>query len=87
MRRRASDKERRIVVESSGGLGREINPVLRVLALFGAELVLPLITEQYLGSGLVRGIGKVTALTASARQHAGAYAARQDRPAAAASCG
>lgn len=37
----------RIVLESSGGLGREISPVLRLLAVPGAELVLPLIAPTF----------------------------------------
>jgi pimeloyl-ACP methyl ester carboxylesterase len=37
----------RIVLESSGGLGREISPLLRALALPGAEWVLPLIAPSF----------------------------------------
>jgi pimeloyl-ACP methyl ester carboxylesterase len=37
----------RIVLESSGGLGREVNAVLRVLSVPGAELVLPLIAPSF----------------------------------------
>jgi pimeloyl-ACP methyl ester carboxylesterase len=33
----------RLVLVSSGGLGREVHPILRALALPGAELVLPLV--------------------------------------------
>jgi len=36
----------RLVVVSSGGLGREVHPVLRAATLPGAELVLPLIAHQ-----------------------------------------
>jgi pimeloyl-ACP methyl ester carboxylesterase len=42
----------RLVLVSSGGLGRELNPLLRAAALPGAELVLPL-----LGSTWVRDRG------------------------------
>src|SRR5919197_4520266 len=42
----------RLVVVSSGGLGREVHPVLRAATLPGAELVLPLIAhERVLGAG------------------------------------
>ena len=37
----------RIVLVSSGGLGREINAALRLLALPGAEFVLPLIAPSF----------------------------------------
>src|SRR3954451_16958625 len=42
----------RLVVVSSGGLGREVHPLLRAATLPGAELVLPLIaSERVLGLG------------------------------------
>jgi pimeloyl-ACP methyl ester carboxylesterase len=42
----------RLVLVSSGGLGREVNPLLRAAALPGAELVLPLITRNWaIGAG------------------------------------
>src|SRR5215213_1487195 len=42
----------RMVVVSSGGLGREVHPLLRAATLPGAELVLPLIAhERVLGLG------------------------------------
>ena len=42
----------RMVVVSSGGLGREVHPVLRAATLPGAELVLPLLAHQrVLGAG------------------------------------
>ena len=42
----------RMVVVSSGGLGREVHPLLRAATLPGAELVLPLIaSERVLGFG------------------------------------
>jgi pimeloyl-ACP methyl ester carboxylesterase len=42
----------RLVLVSSGGLGKEVNPLLRAAALPGAELVLPLITRDWaLGAG------------------------------------
>jgi pimeloyl-ACP methyl ester carboxylesterase len=37
----------RVVLVSSGGLGREVNAVLRLLSLPGAELVLPLIAPSF----------------------------------------
>ena len=42
----------RLVLVSSGGLGREVHPLLRAAALPGAELVLP-----WLAAGAARGIG------------------------------
>src|SRR3954449_9190772 len=42
----------RLVLVSSGGLGREVHPLLRAATLPGAELVLPLIaSERVLGLG------------------------------------
>jgi pimeloyl-ACP methyl ester carboxylesterase len=42
----------RMVVVSSGGLGREVHPLLRAATLPGAELVLPLLAhERVLGAG------------------------------------
>src|SRR5438046_6385024 len=37
----------RLVLISSGGLGKEVNPLLRAAALPGAELVLPLIARDW----------------------------------------
>jgi pimeloyl-ACP methyl ester carboxylesterase len=46
----------RLVLVSSGGLGREVHPVLRAATLPGAELVLPLLAHQrVLGLGEVVG--------------------------------
>jgi len=46
----------RLVLVSSGGLGREINALLRAVSLPGSELVLPLlVNEQLLGVGRVIG--------------------------------
>src|SRR5215211_8882941 len=46
----------RLVVVSSGGLGREVHPLLRAATLPGAELVLPLIaSERVLSAGLFAG--------------------------------
>ena len=48
----------RMVVVSSGGLGREVHPLLRAATLPGAELVLPLIaSERVLGLGGALGAG------------------------------
>jgi pimeloyl-ACP methyl ester carboxylesterase len=42
----------RLVVVSSGGLGREVHPLLRAATLPGAELVLPLLVgERIIGAG------------------------------------
>src|SRR6478609_6082462 len=46
------ERVERLVLVSSGGLGRELNPVLRAATLPGSEFVLPV-----LASGWVRGIG------------------------------
>jgi pimeloyl-ACP methyl ester carboxylesterase len=37
----------RLVLMSSGGLGREVNPLLRAATLPGSELVLPVLTHSY----------------------------------------
>ncbi len=37
----------RLVLVSSGGLGRDVNPLLRAATLPGSELVLPIITSEY----------------------------------------
>jgi pimeloyl-ACP methyl ester carboxylesterase len=48
----------RLVLVGSGGLGREITPLLRAASLPGAELVLPfLVDERLLGTG--RAIGRL----------------------------
>ena len=48
----------RLVLVSSGGLGRELSVLLRMAALPGSEVVLPLIaSEQLLGAGRVVGRG------------------------------
>ena len=52
----------RLVLVGSGGLGREITPLLRVASLPGSELVLPLlVNEQVLGFGQLVGelLGRV----------------------------
>jgi pimeloyl-ACP methyl ester carboxylesterase len=50
------ERTERLVLVSSGGLGREVNLLLRAAALPGAELVLPLLAPRWLG-GAVRGAG------------------------------
>jgi pimeloyl-ACP methyl ester carboxylesterase len=46
----------RLVLVSSGGLGREITPLLRAASLPGSELVLPLlVNEQLMGAGRTAG--------------------------------
>src|SRR3954469_2894005 len=48
----------RLVLVSSGGLGRDITPLLRAASLPGAELVLPfLVNGRVLGAG--RGVGRL----------------------------
>jgi pimeloyl-ACP methyl ester carboxylesterase len=43
------ERTERLVLVSSGGLGREVNPLLRAAALPGAELVLPFLAPSWLG--------------------------------------
>src|SRR6478735_4376637 len=46
----------RLVLVSSGGLGRDITPLLRAASLPGSELVLPLlVNDQLIGAGRVAG--------------------------------
>ena len=48
----------RLVLVSSGGLGRDITPILRAASLPGAELVLPLLVNEWLlGAG--RAVGRL----------------------------
>lgn len=52
----------RLVLVSSGGLGRQVSPVLRAVALPGAELVLPLLVSKPLvtaGATLGRGLSRL----------------------------
>lgn len=52
----------RLVLVASGGLGREVNPVLRSATLPGAELVLPLIASAWVrarAEGTGRALSKV----------------------------
>jgi pimeloyl-ACP methyl ester carboxylesterase len=52
----------RLVLVASGGLGREVHPVLRALALPGAELVLPLVAGAPVRNafaGVLRALGLV----------------------------
>lgn len=52
----------RMVLVSSGGLGREVHPVLRAAALPGAELVMPLIAPGFAiraGETLGRALGRI----------------------------
>ena len=50
----------RLVLVSSGGLGREITPLLRAASLLGSELVLPLLVNEPL-LGIGRAIGACSA--------------------------
>jgi pimeloyl-ACP methyl ester carboxylesterase len=54
------DRCDRLVLVSSGGLGREVSPVLRAVTLPGAEWVLPVIAHRRL-LGALRGAGSVVA--------------------------
>jgi pimeloyl-ACP methyl ester carboxylesterase len=50
------ERVERLVLVSSGGLGRQVTPMLRAVALPGAELVLPLLASQPLvGAGTTIG--------------------------------
>src|SRR5207302_11184721 len=52
----------RLVLVSSGGLGREVHPILRAATLPGSELVLPVIARQRLpgvAGGRARTLGRV----------------------------
>lgn len=42
----------RLVLVASGGLGREVNPLLRLVSLPGAELVLPLVLSRHIHAAL-----------------------------------
>lgn len=56
------DRVDRLVLVSSGGLGRELSPLLRAAALPGAELVLPVITSRWLHqrtAAVAGGLGRV----------------------------
>lgn len=48
------ERVERLVLVASGGLGREVTPVLRAVALPGAEYVLPLLTSEPLVSSGAR---------------------------------
>ena len=52
----------RMVLISSGGLGREVNPLLRAATLPGSELVLPLLARDWIrsaGESVADGVGKL----------------------------
>jgi pimeloyl-ACP methyl ester carboxylesterase len=56
------DRVDRLVLVSSGGLGRELSPLLRAATLPGAEWVIPLIASRWVrhkGEALGRGLAKV----------------------------
>ena len=58
----------RLVLVSSGGLGREITPLLRAASLPGSELVLPLlVNERLVGAG--RTVGTAARPRRAARAH------------------
>ncbi len=73
----------RLVLMSSGGIAREVHPLLRAASLPGAEIVLPLITHArllQLGGAVGRGLGAI-GLQAAADIAEGArgYASLNDR--------
>ncbi len=52
----------RLVLVSSGGLGREVNPLLRAATLPGSELVLPLLARDWVreaGQSVAEGVGRL----------------------------
>jgi pimeloyl-ACP methyl ester carboxylesterase len=56
------ERVERLVLVSSGGLGREVTPVLRAVALPGAELMLPLLASRAIvnaGTTVGRWIGRI----------------------------
>lgn len=56
------ERVERLVLVSSGGLGREVTPVLRAVALPGAELMLPLLASRAIvnaGATVGSWIGKI----------------------------
>ena len=58
----------RLVLISSGGLGREVNPLLRAATLPGSEIVLPLIARDFLrnaGAWVAESVGKLGVKIAS----------------------
>jgi pimeloyl-ACP methyl ester carboxylesterase len=59
----------RLVLVSSGGLGGEVNMLLRLLALPGAELVLPLACTNWLHDGVVNVAGWLAKIGVHAGPH------------------
>jgi pimeloyl-ACP methyl ester carboxylesterase len=58
----------RLVLVSSGGLGREVNPLLRAATLPGSELVLPLLARDWVreaGQSVAAGVGRLGVKLAS----------------------
>jgi pimeloyl-ACP methyl ester carboxylesterase len=55
------DRTERLVLVSSGGLGREVHPILRAAALYGADVVLPWLSVGFDRSiaTLVKTLGRV----------------------------
>jgi pimeloyl-ACP methyl ester carboxylesterase len=51
------ERTERLVLVSSGGLGREVNPLLRAATLPGSELVLPLLSNRHVRSVGLAGAG------------------------------
>jgi pimeloyl-ACP methyl ester carboxylesterase len=52
----------RLALVSSGGLGREVNPLLRAATLPGSELVLPLLARDWVreaGESVAEGVGRL----------------------------
>jgi pimeloyl-ACP methyl ester carboxylesterase len=55
------ERTERLVLVSSGGLGREVSPLLRAAALPGAELVLPFIAPRWIRTA-VSAVGRAGSL-------------------------
>ena len=56
------ERVERLVLVSSGGLGRDVSPLLRAATLYGAEWVLPLITSSWM-RGRVEAAGRILTRT------------------------
>jgi len=56
------ERVERLVLVSSGGLGRDVSPLLRAATLYGAEWVLPLIASNWM-RGRVEAAGRILTRT------------------------
>jgi pimeloyl-ACP methyl ester carboxylesterase len=75
----------RLVLMSSGGIARDVHPLLRAASLPGSEIVLPLITNERIlrfGQGVARALGVIGLQTGSdIAEGARGYASLNDREA------